>query len=508
MGASQEKKKRRIANAEAAAKTVKTKKRMPKWAKATIIILALALVIGAIFYFTSGYFYRNTTAVRLGDTDYSIVDFNYYYNLAYQNYRSHVMETYPDNYVNYLPNEKQSFKTQYFDGERTWDEYIEGNAMSLLQELTFLYGNAEKEGYKLSQEGRSAVNESLYYANYYAGTNGFASPDAYLAANYGKGMTYDYYKETVEKYQLAQEYAENKAKSFKFNQEDCDTYYEMMRDVYDILQFRSFNFTFNTGALDENAAKDEAYYQASDFKNAVKSEEDFIKLARQYAPEEEKAKYEDDKSTLTSAMASNITTDDLVMDWLLDPERKEGDMEIIETAEDYILVYFISRSDNSYNLVKARQILVQPESVDKGEYEDNDAGYEAALDVADAAAKAQAEKYLQEWLDKGGTEEQFAEMADEYSADGIEGGLYEDIYKGMMIDTFDQWLFDGTHKVGDYTIVKSNYGYHIIYFSGYGERYRDYIAQNDLGTEAYEEWYDDNFKEYSVEKTFAYRLCK
>ena len=68
MGASQEKKKRRMANAEAVAKTVKTKKRMPKWAKAAIIILALALVIGAIFYFTSGYFYRNTTAVRLGDT--------------------------------------------------------------------------------------------------------------------------------------------------------------------------------------------------------------------------------------------------------------------------------------------------------------------------------------------------------------------------------------------------------------------------------------------------------
>ncbi len=69
--------------------------------------------------------------------------------------------------------------------------------MNLLQELTFLYGNATKEGYELSQEGRSTVNQALYEAQYTAATNGYANVDSYLAATFGKGMTYDYYKEML-----------------------------------------------------------------------------------------------------------------------------------------------------------------------------------------------------------------------------------------------------------------------------------------------------------------------
>jgi parvulin-like peptidyl-prolyl isomerase len=282
----------------------------------------------------------------------------------------------------------------------------------------------------------------------------------------------------------------------------------MMKDVYDIIEYRSFEFPVNTeDGADENTAKDEAYYSATEFKDAVKSEADFIRLAKEYASEEDASTYEDDNATLTSAMATNIDADDAVVEWLLDETRAAGDMDIVETSDGYELVYFVSRNDNSYNLVNARQILVQPESVIKSDY-DSDAAYEVAVSTANAAAKAEAEEYLQQWLDKGGTEDQFAEMADQYSDDNTEGGLYEDIYKGMMISEFNDWLFDGTHKAGDYTIVESQYGYHIIYFVGYGERYCDYIAQQDLGAQAYEEWYEDNKADYEIEKTFAFRFTK
>ena len=35
-----------------------------------------------------------------------------------------------------------------------------------------------------------------------------------------------------------------------------------------------------------------------------------------------------------------------------------------------------------------------------------------------------------------------------------------------MVEAFNDWCFDADRKVGDYGIVKTQYGYHIMYFSG------------------------------------------
>ena len=35
-----------------------------------------------------------------------------------------------------------------------------------------------------------------------------------------------------------------------------------------------------------------------------------------------------------------------------------------------------------------------------------------------------------------------------------------------MVPEFDAWCFDETRKAGDYGIVRTTYGYHIMYFVG------------------------------------------
>ena len=35
-----------------------------------------------------------------------------------------------------------------------------------------------------------------------------------------------------------------------------------------------------------------------------------------------------------------------------------------------------------------------------------------------------------------------------------------------MVNTFGNWCFDSSRKVGDTAIVQSTYGYHIMYFVG------------------------------------------
>jgi len=81
-----------------------------------------------------------------------------------------------------------------------------------------------------------------------------------------------------------------------------------------------------------------------------------------------------------------------------------------------------------------------------------------------------AQKLLNEWLDGEATEDSFAALAKEHSADGgssSNGGLYEGLNKDTsFVQEFKDWYLDESRKPGDYGLVKTSYGYHIMYFSG------------------------------------------
>lgn len=122
------------------------------------------------------------------------------------------------------------------------------------------------------------------------------------------------------------------------------------------------------------------------------------------------------------------------------------------------------KQDGSYT-VDVRHILFK---ADGTENEDGTITFTDA--EAAASAKAEAEKVLALWLENP-TEENFAALAKEYTGDsnGEAGGLYEDVTEGYMVATFNDWCFDETRKVGDYGIVETRFGYHIMFFSARGE---------------------------------------
>jgi hypothetical protein len=99
------------------------------------------------------------------------------------------------------------------------------------------------------------------------------------------------------------------------------------------------------------------------------------------------------------------------------------------------------------------------------------------------ACQAAAQKLLDEWLAGERTEESFGEMANEHSDDQggkvTNGGIYEDVVKGKMVKPFEDWIFDENRQVGDYGLVKTQYGYHIMYFVG-GEEIWYAEAKNAL----------------------------
>ena len=90
-------------------------------------------------------------------------------------------------------------------------------------------------------------------------------------------------------------------------------------------------------------------------------------------------------------------------------------------------------------------------------------------DAAIAEKKALSEEVLAMWNKSDKTEEYFAELANEYTEDtgsNTTGGLYEKVYPGQMVDSFDSWIFDASRKEGDVEIIESDYGYHLMYYVG------------------------------------------
>ena len=115
----------------------------------------------------------------------------------------------------------------------------------------------------------------------------------------------------------------------------------------------------------------------------------------------------------------------------------------------------LEKTDERY--VDVRHILITPE------------GGDTATEEQWAAAEQKANEVMNEWLTKHPDEDGFAVMAQVHSQDpgsASNGGLYEDVYMGQMVEPFENWCFDAARKTGDYGIVKTNYGYHIMYFVG------------------------------------------
>ena len=110
------------------------------------------------------------------------------------------------------------------------------------------------------------------------------------------------------------------------------------------------------------------------------------------------------------------------------------------------------------NVVHVRHILITPEDT---ESEDSW-----------TAAETQANDLLAQWQAGEATEDAFAALANEHSTDpgsNTNGGLYEEVYHGQMVTEFDEWCFADGRQVGDTGVVKTSYGYHIMFFSGEGD---------------------------------------
>lgn len=91
-------------------------------------------------------------------------------------------------------------------------------------------------------------------------------------------------------------------------------------------------------------------------------------------------------------------------------------------------------------------------------------------DASWEACREKAEALLAGWQsDRNASDATFADLANKNSQDpgsAIDGGAYRQLRKGQLMPLLDSWCFDESRQPGDTTILRSDYGYHILYFIG------------------------------------------
>lgn len=149
----------------------------------------------------------------------------------------------------------------------------------------------------------------------------------------------------------------------------------------------------------------------------------------------------------TDCYADLQITDAMIEEYFNEHETELAENKITKTSGD---------------LVDIRQILIVPEG---GIADEND--NMTYTDDAWAKAKSRAEKVLEEWNKGAKTEQSFIDLVVAHSDNDTaqsDGGLVENIFDGYLTGELDAWCFAEDRKAGDCDLVKTQYGYHIVYF--------------------------------------------
>ncbi len=176
-------------------------------------------------------------------------------------------------------------------------------------------------------------------------------------------------------------------------------------------------------------------------------------------------------------------------------------------SEEEIQAHFTQNEDkfaesgvtkDSGTYVDVRHILLAPEGGSKGED-----GRFTYSDEEWAVCEKKAQELLDQWLAGEATEDSFAELAGIHSIDGSKtrGGLYTQVTKGQMVKPFEDWCFDESRKPGDYGIVKTEYGYHLMYFVN-SEDIWHYTAMSDYMTENTNKMLDEGMKQWPLQANY------
>lgn len=419
----------------------------------------------------------------------SIGMYDYYYASIVSYYEKYA------SYGYYSLDTTKDYSKQYTtddDGNKiSWQKFFETEALKEVEQITTYYSKALEEGVTLTSAQKKTIDKQISTLKDSASQND-VSLDQYIKANFGTYCSEDTIRIMLEQYYLSANYKGKFKSETKVTDNDVDKYYNDHKNDYKKIEFYYIASPYD--ATDDNS-KNESIKTAEKIMAKMKDKKSVIALVPEvyssYIDSQVKSSMEQD-STLTEKKAreeavksyeSNVVTtvsgsdspfDDKMNTWLFSDDTKVGSKKYyIDESAGYIYIVLKTskasvEEDETYTV---RHILVAPESgsnsssstSEKTEYTDEQW----------AAAKKKADSILAKFNKTDKSEYEFAKLAEQYSTDSAStssgsndsfGGLYESVTLGQMVPDFEKWSIDDSRKYGDTGIVKSDYGYHIMFF--------------------------------------------
>lgn len=467
-------------------------------------VVAVVLVT-ALLVWNSGFFARHTTAVKFTATEGAIADatltqadMDYYYYSALNNYYSQeqsMVSMYQQLGMEYTasfdPN--VSPKKQYVDEAHTmtFHDYFQQQALSNATEIMSLYNAAKAAGHTLSEDAQTSLDNAKADLDAQVTQYNMGNRTSYLRAVYGRSssMNEKVYFKNLERSVWASDYytTTTEAMAADYSDADLEAYYA---DHADTLDSYDYDYVYFDGTAqpttDENgesvtptedesvaalaAAKEDANDMLSNLKAAPTTDEEgntetksFNTLASERGVQ---------ANTQTNNAGSTFSGAPFA-EWMMDAARADGDADVfeVEGAGYYVVQFHSRRRSDTPSSADVRHILIATSHKDDPDTADVDESQVPFTDEEVTAAHTEAERILQEFLSGEQTGERFGQLAEQYSADRQEdgslssaGGLYEDVTPTTnFVPEFLDWIFTADRKAGDTGIVKTTYGYHIMF---------------------------------------------
>lgn len=500
-------------------KTAKAKKPMGTKSKKILkIVLSVVIVCGLLVaYVATGavrggllsYFQvpqktlTGLTVTNKGDNTTKLTpgQYNYYYATAYNQiysmvkmYSQYGLDPTSLGYdVDFSKPLDKQVKEKDDDGKDvTWGDYLREQVLDTVKQVSVFYSaavaNNDGKEPELTEEEQKKIDEQIATFQESADEKGY-TVDAYIKAVYGKGVNEKVIRQEMKKSQIASSYQstlQTEVDNVQYTVEQAQAYFDKNTALLSSVDVQVFK------AKDEKTAKSmleavQANNSEQGFADAASaaSETDYFKDA-----------YKDIAKTvelklMQKTAKSKFTLGDEGFNWLYSSDRSAGDTAVYG---DYVLRVIKPLYKSEDPTVTVRHILVAPET-------EEDASATGATDEQWAAAKVKADDLLNQWKANGATEDAFSALTADNSDDSgsaSSGGLIENAYPGQMVSEFNYWIFSARNS-GDIAIVRTDYGYHLIYFvSTNTTPYWQTVAVEGLREDAMGEKLNGALDEYEV----------
>ena len=451
----------------------------------TVCAVLAVLLIGSVVVYnkleTSGFYLRRVPAMT--STNYTMdgTMASYHFYNQYQNFLS----MYGSSVSYFGLDTSKSLKYQecpmYEDGT-TWYKVFMDNAIQEMSDTLVFCEEAAARGITLDEADYEVIDAQIEQIKEQAKasnvTTGF-----FITNIYGQGVKEKDVRRAMEMSLLYSKCYNQIMSEYTYTEDDYKAYVEENPKSLLRATYAAMSLSTSDGMVEGDVTVDLLKEFETKFQ-AVKNKEEFDAVSFDYLMNHAYKNYTDvTEEGVREEVAGHVIenggyteSDGGFMKWAAEDGRKANEVYTSWSNEGNTLSVCILLEPLTlpeYDTVNIRHILLTADT-----YGSED------------AAKAKAEELLAQWQAGDATADSFAALANEYSEDTAENGLYENVLKGQMMDAFDAWMYEDGRKAGDTGIVKTTYGYHVMYMDSFGmpawhKEANDILAKAD---------YDEDYK--------------